>query len=67
MGALDVLIVHPAFGSLWLSDCEIKDGFVTGTTWDKTEVGSPYLPDDYMGENMVMNFPVSCIRKREVR
>ena len=59
----DVLVNHPYFGSLWLSDCYIKDGYIIGETWDDGEVGSPYFPDDYRGQPVTMNFPVSCIRK----
>lgn len=67
MPPLDVLISHPAFGSLWLSDAVIEDGHVTGETWDLGGAGDPYLPDDYSGEAITMNFPATCIRKVEVR
>ena len=62
---MEVLINHPAFGSLWLVSAEIKNGYVTGETFDDSECGSPYLPDDYMGQWETMTFPVSCIRKTE--
>lgn len=61
---MDVLINHPAFGSLWLSNAEIKDGIVYGLAWDDSQASSGYYPDDYTGEYTGMNFPVSCIRKR---
>lgn len=60
---MNVLINHPQFGSIWLSNAKIEGKHVVGETWDTTEVGSPYLPDDYMGQSTTMNFPVTCIRK----
>lgn len=62
-----VLISHPAFGSVWLSNVEYRDGSVIGEAWDSGMVGSPYYPDDYRGEPITMNFPQTCIRKREYR
>lgn len=59
----DALINHPLFGSLWMSNCEIANGYVIGEVWDDGDVGSPYLPNDYMGQPIMMNFPISCIRK----
>ena len=58
-----VLINHPAFGSLWLDNAEIENGYVVGEAWDDSDVGSAYLPDDYQGEAVCMNFPAACIRK----
>jgi len=68
--ALDILITHPYVGSVWLSNCAIVHdddgvGYVVGEAWDESEVGSPYLPDDYRGEPVTMNFPTTCIRKIE--
>ena len=62
---MNVLINHPKFGSIWLSDATIEGNYVTGEAWDDTERGSPYLSDDYMGEYVTMNFPIGCIRKTE--
>ena len=62
---MDVLINHPQFGSLWLTRAKIVDGYVEGLVWDSSDAGSPYMPDDYMGHYEYMNFPVSCIRKKE--
>jgi hypothetical protein len=59
----DVLINHPYFGSMWLSNCYIEDGLVVGDFWDDSDVGDWSLPDDYNGEWQTFNFPVSCIRK----
>ena len=58
-----VLVNHPAFGSLWLENAEIQDGYVVGDVWDKSGVGSGLLPDDYRGQYVPMNFPITCIRK----
>ena len=60
---MDVLINHPQFGSIWLSDAKIEGKYVIGEAWDATGVGSPLLPDDYRGEFVTMNFPITCIRK----
>lgn len=64
----DVLINHPLFGSMWLSNCTIGPGedgrlHVVGEAWDTGDVGSAYLPDDYMGQAATYNFPATCIRK----
>lgn len=64
----NVLVNHPAYGSLWLSNCQIVDSpdgdkLVVGDMWDTTGVGDPRMPDDYRGEPLTTNFPVSCIRK----
>ena len=58
-----VLINHPSVGSVWLDHAEIIGDNVIGEAWDVTDVGSPYLPDDYRGEPVTMNFPKTCIRK----
>jgi len=59
----DVLINHPYFGSMWLSNCYITDGWIVGDVWDDSEVGDWSLPDDYTGEWQTYGFPISCIRK----
>ena len=59
----DVLVTHPDIGSAWLSNCTIQDGYVVGEVWDRSDVGSGMLPDDYQGQPATMNFPISCIRK----
>ena len=62
---MQILINHPCFGSVWLSNAKIEGDYVIGDAWDDSDVGSPYLPDDYMGQPMTMSFPISCIRKKE--
>ena len=59
---MNVLITHPCFGSIWLSDAEIKDGYVIGNA-DDYQSGSN-LPDPQpINFKSPMNFPVSCIKK----
>lgn len=62
-----VLINHPLFGSLWLSNVyKVKfngQEYIVGDYWSTHDVGSSYLPDDYRGENETMNFPITCVRK----
>lgn len=58
-----VLVRHPAFGSLWLSSARIVGNYVEGEVWDESSVGSPYMPDDFHGEAVLMNFPKGCIVK----
>jgi len=62
---MDALVINPGNGSLWLSDIYYitVDGmrYIVGEAWDDDEVGSPYLPADYRGETITMNFPVNCI------
>ena len=62
---MNVLINHPNFGSLWLLDAKIKGKYVIGDVWDESGIGSPYLPDTWIGEFNTMNFPITCIRKTE--
>lgn len=57
----DCLVIEPGHGSLWLSDVRIEDGRVVGVAWDESDRGSGLLPDDYTGEPLTMNFPVSCV------
>ena len=61
---MDCLIHHPYVGSIWLTRCVKKNGVVTGETLDTSECGSSYLPIDYPGEWVVMNFPTTCIVKQ---
>lgn len=62
---MNAWVIEPGHGSLWLSDCEwvwTDDGwYIQGEAWDDGEVGSPYLPEDYMGEAVLMNFPASLV------
>lgn len=52
----DAWCVHPAVGSVWLTNCRIVDGYVIGTAEADTMWGHTIYE--------TMNFPVSCIRKR---
>ena len=65
----DVLCADPGFGSTWLSNAYLVAGengdYVVGEAWDDSGVGSPYMPDDYRGEPVPMNFPLSCVLKVE--
>lgn len=65
---MDALVINPGHGSMWLSNIyyvTADDGeqYIVGEVWDDGDVGSPYLPDDYRGEPVTMNFPVSCMTK----
>jgi hypothetical protein len=67
---MDVLVSHPDIGSLWLGNAYFVTGtdgreYVVGEAWDDSEVGSPYLPEDYRGQRVVMNFLATCVRKKE--
>jgi len=59
----DALVNHPHVGSVWMTNVRLCDGYVTGDVWDSRMVGFLHIPDDYRGENVPMNFPVSCVRK----
>ena len=63
---MNVLITHPAFGSIWLENAEYQGNYVVGDAWDNGDVGSSYMPCDYRGEYSTMNFPRTCIKKVEV-
>ena len=60
---MNVLINHPQFGSIWLSRAKVHGEHVVGEAWDDSDVGSQYLPDDYMGQYVTLHFPITCIRK----
>jgi len=60
---IEALIIHPSVGSIWLSNCEIKNGCIVGDVWNDSGRNSNLLPEDYRGEYMTMNFPISCIKK----
>ena len=67
---MNVLVRHPSVGSVWLERAEfvtMPDGreFVQGDVFDRSGAGSPYMPDDFMGMYEPMNFPASCVVKRE--
>lgn len=63
VGNLSVLVCYPPFGSVWVNDAEWNGDFVEGFVFDDSDRGNPYLPDDYWGENIWMNFPLSCVVK----
>lgn len=50
----DALVSYPGFGSMWLDNVRLADGYVTGR--DLVTVGDHE-------EWMTFNFPVSCVRK----
>jgi hypothetical protein len=58
-----VLCSYPGIGSVWLQNCSVENGFVMGDAWDDSQVRASTMPDDYRGEPVLMNFPLSCIRK----
>lgn len=64
---VDSLICHPLIGSVWMRDCTIDGDTIVGSVFDDGKCGSSYMPEDYRGEFVTMNFPVSCIRKQEER
>ena len=59
--SIDVLIRHPQFGSMWLTGAHFDGEFVVGDSWDDSDVGSPYMPADYIGQPALMNFPIGCV------
>lgn len=66
-GYADVLVNYPGMGSIWLSEAYLvatdSGDYVVGIAWDNSDAGDPYMPEDYMGQEVTMNFPASCIRK----
>ena len=62
---MNALVIEPGHGSMWLSDCKWVDTqegrYIEGLAWDDGDVGSPYLPDDYIGIEVLMNFPESYV------
>lgn len=59
------LCINPGHGSVWLMKAKKVvtpfGVYVEGEAWDTTQVGSPYVPDDYAGEYELVNLPESCI------
>ena len=54
----DVLCIDPGFGSTWLMDAYVKDGYVIGWVMDESQAipGHDWQP-------ATMNFPLSCVLK----
>lgn len=61
--SVSVLVAYPGIGSVWLSDAEWTADSVEGWAWDSSEVGSPYLPADFLGLPEQMSFPLTCVLK----
>lgn len=59
----EVMVVYPGFGTVWLSEVEWHPDHVEGSAWDESDCGSPYLPDDYRGGRVWLNFPLSSVVK----
>ena len=61
------LCIEPGHGSVWLDNAvrirAFDEEYIEGTTRDITQVGSVYLPDDYVGESVFLTFPASCLLK----
>jgi hypothetical protein len=64
---MNVLVIEPGHGSLWLMDATYHDEgrWVEGWTWDDSGIGSALMPDDFRGEKVVLGFPTSYILKVE--
>lgn len=61
------IITYPTMGSLHLRISNVikaSDGkeYVEGFVWGKNGNGWN-MPDDYQGEDMYMNFPITCIKE----
>lgn len=65
--AMRALVIEPGHGSLWLDDARYVEGgaFIEGKAWDDGDRGSALMPDDYMGEEVTLTFPVNLIVKIE--
>ena len=62
---MNVLVIVPGHGSEWLMDAHYEGDWVVGEAWDDGGVGSPFMPDDYRGEPVTMNYPRNFILKVE--
>jgi len=62
--AKNVVIVHPAFGTIYMEVKKIleKEKIVEGLVWDESDCCQYNMPEDYRGEYEYMNFPFSCIK-----
>ena len=64
----EVLIRHPYIGSEWMTvveETKSPDGrpWLILQAWDASEAGSSMMPDDYLGQPCIVNFPRSCVAK----
>lgn len=59
----DALVRHPHVGTVWLNNAKVVGEFVEGEVWDDSMSGSAYMPDDFMGEPVVMHFKATCVVK----
>jgi len=64
--ARSAVIVHPVFGTLYMQNLTVLPGrkIVAGLVWNE-EWCNPFMPEDYYGEYIPMNFPITCIKKLE--
>ena len=65
MSVLDVLVIEPGHGSVWLMDSHYVGDKVTGWAWDDSGRGSAFMPDDYRGEKVILTYPRRFILKIE--
>lgn len=59
----NVIITHPAFGTLSMEVKKITGKYVEGLVWLEEGYYQPNMPEDYHGEYEYMNFPITCIRE----
>ena len=52
---------------MWLEEAEYHDGgtVIEGWTWDDSSVGSALMPDDFMGEKIILAYPSRYILRVE--
>lgn len=60
---MDVLVIEPGHGSVWLRDAHYEGVFVVGEAWDDSSVGSGLMPDDFRGESVILTYPRRFILK----
>ena len=58
----NALCCWPTLGSVWLENVHLSDGFVVGKVWEEVGYYQWNMPEDYHGEYVTMNFPLSCVR-----
>ena len=68
-GASGAVIIHPAFGTLYMSIKKVlpKKGIIEGLVWNETGYYQYNMPEDYHGEYEYMNFPFTCIKKLDFK
>jgi hypothetical protein len=55
---VNATVVHPFFGTVYLYEAFIRDGYIIGDAGEKM-----WLTDQWVTVPCTMNFPLSCVKE----